>query len=541
MRPIRSRLVPLLAIAVLLLAPAAPAFAKGPLDQAAKDKIHAFASSAFDELAIPGAAVAVVDASGVVYEEGFGTTDDAGTPVTPKTPFHLASLSKQLTAIAVMQLIESGDLALDATVHSYLPWFGAQGSDTARITVKDLLAHTSGYSEAAGLTNRSDDGTDAGALERNIRRLATVPLSHPIGQFEYSNANYDALGYLVAVASGMSFEGYMAKHVFAPLGMVDSFTTEAAAAADGVAQGHYPFFGVSIKFPVGFVRGSVPSAFMASSAEDLGRVLTAHLSDGAAGGSSALSAAGWQGLRQPLVNPDPWDGYGWGWWTTPAWDAGTLVGSPNITGYDVPIMLEHTGSHSTYATGTILLPEAGYGVVVLMNRNDEAAESRFYQIHTGIASILLGRDAPIWARAARHCRSRDGGWGLVGVAHPSPLAPGSRFQTPRMARDRAPPGPAAGPRHRRHRRCVGTRAGPQPPGRDRLPRGDAPGARCRAGDRPDRDPRRRLGPGPDRAQRLGAPWSRRVSPRPAPGRRSPCRSARAGASPSNRCRRSSTR
>ena len=390
----RPRLLLAFACAALLGAPATRVLAGGPLGAKTVEQIHNFARSAFDELGVPGAAVVVVDANGVVFEEAFGTTDDAGTPVTPKTPFHLASLSKELTAIAVMQQIEAGHLALKATVHSYLDWFGAPGSDTARITVKDLLAHTSGYSEAAGLVNRTDEGTDDGALERNIRRLAQEPLDHPIGQYAYSNANYDALGYLVAHVSGMSYEAYMAKNVFGPLHMTDTFTGEADASADGVAQGHYPFFGFSVKASVGFVRGAVPSAFIASSAEDLGRVLRAHLNDGAVDGSRVLSAAGMQGLRQPLVHPDPWSGYGWGWNTYPFWDAGQLVDAPNISQYQVPVILEHTGSHSTYATAMLLLPDAGYGVVVLMNRNDEAAQSRFYQVHTGIARILLGGKAP---------------------------------------------------------------------------------------------------------------------------------------------------
>ncbi len=390
----RPSLLVALVLAAHLGTPAALVAARGPLTEKTVEQIHDFASSSFDELGIPGAVVLVVDADGIVYEEGFGTADDADTPVTPTTPFHLASLSKQLTGIAVMQLIESGDLELDATVHSYLPWFGADGSDTAKITVRDLLAHASGFSEGDGLTNRSDEGTDDGALERNIRRLAEVPLSHPIGQFEYSNANYDALGYVVAVASGMSYEDYMAERVFAPLEMVDTFTSEADASAGGVAQGHYPFFGFPIAFPVGFVRGSVPSAYIASSAEDLGRVLMAHLNDGAVGDAQVLSADGMQELRRPLIHPNPWDGYGWGWWSYPLWDAGHLVDAPTGSTYDVPVILEHGGSHSTYATGMILLPDAGYGVVVLMNHNDEGAPSRFYQIHSGIAQILAGRDAP---------------------------------------------------------------------------------------------------------------------------------------------------
>lgn len=389
----RSGLARATAAIVLLLGSQSPAAASGPLPQGTIDKIRGFVTASLDELGVPGAAVLVVDRDGILYEEGFGTADDAGTPVTPVTPFHLASLSKQLTAIAVMQLVEAGDLALAGTVHRYLPWFGAEGSETARITVRDLLAHTSGFSEGAGLANRSDAATDDGALERNVRRLAALPLAHPIGQYEYSNANYDAVGYLVAVTSGMSYEDYMAERVFTPLGMVDTYTSEADARAGGVAQGHYPFFGFSIQFPVGFVRGSVPSAYIASSAEDLGRILIAHLNDGAADWP-VLAPASWRALRQPLVHPDAWNGYGWGWWTAPLWDAGFLVDLPGGSDYEVPVMIDHTGSHSTYATAIGILPDAGYGVVVLMNRNDDAAPSRFYQLHGGIAQILLGRDAP---------------------------------------------------------------------------------------------------------------------------------------------------
>lgn len=390
----RSGVASVAATIALLLATLAPAAASVPLPKGTVDRIHEFVRSALDELGVPGAAVLVVDADGILYKEGFGTTDGAGTPITPTTPFHLASLSKQLTGIAVMQQVEAGNLVLAETVHHYLPWFGDEGSDTAAITVRDLLAHTSGLSEGDGLANRSDTGTDDGALERNVRRLALVPLSHPIGQYEYSNANYDALGYLVAVTSGMSYEDYMAQRVFEPLGMVDTHLSEADATAGGVAQGHYPFFGFSIPFPVGFVRGSVPSAYIASGAEDLGRVLMAHLSDGASAASPILAASSWQALREPLVHPDAWDGYGWGWWTAPLWDAGYLVDKPGASIYQVPVMIDHTGSHSTYATAMAILPEAGYGIVVLMNRNDEAASSRFYQVHGGIAQILLGRDAP---------------------------------------------------------------------------------------------------------------------------------------------------
>ncbi len=383
-----------LGLALALACLSAPAVAKGPLsaEMTAKvhDKVHDYVAGALAELKVPGAAVVIVGPEGIEYEEGFGSARPDGTPATPQTPFHVASLSKELTSIAVMQLIQSGDLELDATVHSYLPWFGAAGSETARITIRNLLAHTSGWSESDGLTNRIDDATDDGALERNVRRLAGIPPSHPIGQFEYSDGNYNVLGYLVAVRSGESYEEYMAEHVFTPLQMAHTHTSDSSARADGRAQGYYPFFGIPIPYDIPFARSSVPGSFIATSAEDLGHVLIAHLNDGQYAGNPVLPPGAMRQLRTPLVHPDVWNGYGWGWWTYPLWDAGHLVDAADAFRFEVPVMLEHVGRQPTYASGMLLLPMEGIGVVILMNLNDEAVPSRFTQIHLGIAQILLG-------------------------------------------------------------------------------------------------------------------------------------------------------
>jgi len=392
MRPISLLL--LLASSALLAAPGSPAMAAEPISAGKADAVRAFVRDAMDQLGVPGAAVVIVDKDGIQFAEGFGSARDDGTPVTPQTPFHIASLSKQLTSIAVMQLIESGDLALDATVHSYVSWFGAEGSETAKITVRDLLAQTSGWSGEQGLTNRLDESNTDRTLEQNVRRLSAEALDHPIGQFEYSNANYDALGYLVSVVSGLSYEDYMTDHVLGPLQMQHTHFQDTEARADGLAQGHYPFFGIPIGYEIPFVRGSVPSSFIAASAEDLGHVLIAHLNGGAYEDKHVLDAASMAELRHPLTHPDAWDGYGWGWWSYPLWDAGVLKDGPDISRYDLPVILEHNGSHATYASGMVLLPKEGIGVVVLLNMNDEAGNPRFHQVHTGIAQILLGRNAP---------------------------------------------------------------------------------------------------------------------------------------------------
>jgi CubicO group peptidase (beta-lactamase class C family) len=386
-------------LALVLACLSAPAVAKAPLSAEMNAKIHDYVANALAELKVPGAAVVIVGPEGIEYEEGFGSARPDGTRATPQTPFHVASLSKELTSIAVMQLVQSGDLELDATVHSYLAWFGAEGSDTARITIRNLLAHTSGWSESDGLTNRVDEATDDGALERNVRRLARIPPSHPIGHFEYSDGNYNVLGYLVAVRSGVSYEAYMAEHVFAPLQMTHTYTSDSAARAGGLAQGYYPFFGISIPYDIPFARSSVPGSFIATSAEDLGHVLIAHLNDGQYAGQRVLPPGAMAQLRTPLVHPDAWDGYGWGWWSYPLWDAGHLVDAAGGSDYEVPVVVEHVGLQPTYAAGMILLPEEGIGVAIVMNLDDRAVPSRFTQIHPAIAQILLGKEpSPLFAR-----------------------------------------------------------------------------------------------------------------------------------------------
>jgi CubicO group peptidase (beta-lactamase class C family) len=365
-----------------------------PLDDDTARAVRDYVGSVLDELGVPGAAVVIVRRDGIAFGEGFGMADGDGRAVTPQTPFHIASVSKQLTAIGVMQLIDDGALSLDAAVHDYVPWFGSEGSQTARITVRDLLAHTSGWTERDGLANRTDQSADEGALERNVRRLAEVAASHPIGEFEYSNANYDVLGYLISVAAGTSYEAYMQDHVLTPLGMANTHLSDADARAGDVAQGHYPFLGIPIAWDLAFVRGSLPSAYVAASAEDLGHVLIAHLNQGRYGDDEVLSPEALAELEQPLVEPSVGNGYGWGWWSYPLYDAGVLHTDADPPRYDAPIVLEHGGSHNTYASGMLLLREAGYGIVVLLNLNDEAAPSRFYQLHFGIAEILLGLEPP---------------------------------------------------------------------------------------------------------------------------------------------------
>ena len=248
--------------------------------------------------------------------------------MTPETPFHLASVSKAITGLAVMQLVEAGQLDLDTPLGSSSLGLGWDNLPASEVTVSNLLSHTSGWTEIDGLVNRINPDLRTEALEANARRIAATPLSHPIGEFEYSNANYDVLGYLVERASGLKFADYLKANVFAPLAMTHSFATEAEATAAGVAEGNYPFFGINRRHPLdGSSRAACLQHFWRR-AHRTWAISSSRISMKAASSAgTVLSPTGMATVQRPITNPSgAWEGYAMGWWVFPLWSAGHLTG-----------------------------------------------------------------------------------------------------------------------------------------------------------------------------------------------------------------------
>lgn len=382
-----------IAFGMLALVPAS-VLAADPLDPETAATIRSYVEDELAALNVPGAAVAIVRDDQVVFAEGFGRADDEGRAVTAQTPFDLASVSKSLTALAVMRQVEAGNLALDAAVREYLPWFGDEQPQLAEVTVRDLFGHLGGWTIGVGQANLADtyDGSDA--IERNVRRLAATQPALAPGTFEYSNANYDVLAYLVEVVAGAPFAEVIARDVFMPLDMRHSHASRAGAEADGLAAGYYPFMGIPVAYEVPYVPGGAGSGFLFASAEDLAHALILHLNEGRYAETQVLSPELVAELHRPISRPDPYSGYSGGLVSYPLWAAGSLATDADPPSYRVPVMYEHGGDHASTATSILFLPEERWGVVVLLNMNDSAAPSRFHQLHTGIATLLLGSEPP---------------------------------------------------------------------------------------------------------------------------------------------------
>ncbi|HEY9662372.1 MAG TPA: serine hydrolase domain-containing protein [Allocoleopsis sp.] len=207
-------------------------------------KIDRFITHQMTTQHIPGLALAITHENQVLHVKGYGRAN-AHEPVTPQTQLPIASLSKSFTAVAVLQLVEAGQINLDAPVKQYLPEFTLADPKTAdQITIRHLLNHTSGL---------SDFGFSEALLPQpttNAERVKSLDAAHPVAapgtEFHYFNPNYDVLARIVEVVSGQSFGEYLRSRLFTPLQMFQTFhattMTEAQQQGDRLATGHLMAF-----------------------------------------------------------------------------------------------------------------------------------------------------------------------------------------------------------------------------------------------------------------------------------------------------------
>lgn len=211
--------------------------AKAGMDPATIQRLNARLKEFVDQGYIPGV-VALVQRKGVTATvEAYGWQDTAAkTPMKPDSIFQIMSMTKPVTGVAVMMLVEEGKIRLTDPVEKILPEFAGQWllvSQTAgervlrrpsrAITVRDLMTHTSGMpggpSSGAGNLMVTMDRT----LEEAVHIYSQQPLEfEPGSKWMYSNTGIATLGRIVEVVSGMPFEKFLAERIFKPLDMKDS-------------------------------------------------------------------------------------------------------------------------------------------------------------------------------------------------------------------------------------------------------------------------------------------------------------------------------
>jgi len=199
-------------------------------DDAALDAIAAYAPRAMGEQGTPGLSIAITDRTHTLRIITLGVANrDTQAPVTPQTRFAIGSITKSMTALALLELVDRHRLELDAPVRRYLPWFAIR-SLGGPILVRELLSHTAGIPD--------DYAAEPGYIYDVLALRSATTLFAPDTAWSYSNDGFAAAGAILAQLDRRSWAESIEARVMAPLGMAQSspvFTPEAMA---GVATGY---------------------------------------------------------------------------------------------------------------------------------------------------------------------------------------------------------------------------------------------------------------------------------------------------------------
>jgi CubicO group peptidase (beta-lactamase class C family) len=344
--------------------------------------IDTYVEEQMHHLSIPGVSMAIVEGDRLVHYRGFGRAQPDGEAPTLQTTFFIGSVTKSITALAIMQLVEAGKVELDAPVQRYLPWFRvADYEASTQITVQHLLNHTSGLSMVQGqqILSELDEGPDA--MVSQLRALSTVRLSHPVGQvFAYNNTNYNLLGLIIEATSSDSYSNYVQEHIFKPLAMRHSYFSKTVAQQNNLAMGHRYWFGFPIPTPnLPQPIGSLPSGQLISCAEDLAHFLIAQLNGGRYGNVQILSEAGIDAMHRGSVEMIEMGlsigKYGMGW-------ESRVEGNTTL--------VSHSGIVPEFGAFAGLIPDQKKGIILLYNVNHALIKLTFDEFGVGATERLAG-------------------------------------------------------------------------------------------------------------------------------------------------------
>ncbi len=269
---------------------------------------------------LPGLAIGVVEDGRLVYAHGFGVMNinEPNRPVTPKTLFHMASITKLFVGTSIMQLWEQGRVDLDKPVVTYLPYFRLADPRYKTITVRQMLRHVSGMPDVEDYEWEKPQYDD-GALERYVRSLTGKKLRwDPGSKFAYSNMAYEVLGDLIAEISGMSFDGYVDANILKPLGMSSSTLLYKQTDPAKLAAGHTRKKNGPVKvvehYP--YNRAHSPSSNLHSNVADMARWAMASLNRGEFDGRRILKASTYDLMWTPDQSGGPATVVGLSWFVS---------------------------------------------------------------------------------------------------------------------------------------------------------------------------------------------------------------------------------
>ena len=310
------------------------------VDAAFKDVVHKDTS---------GAAVLVARNGKILFQKGYGLANlEDRVAVTPETKFRIGSITKQFTAAAILKLREQGKLNLDDKLSKFIPGF-PRGDE---VTIHQLLTHTSGIHDYVAKPDFLETVTVPVTTEAFIESFKNDPYDFDPGKkWRYSNSGYFLLGYIVEKVSGLSYDDFLRKNLFDPLGMKNTGVHHATDVLEHEAQGYsYPEgkvkkalnWDMSRAGGAGAIYSTVTDLFRWNEAVFHGKVL-----------SEASLEAAFTPVKTPENEGERIEGgYGYGWAIS------KLRGLKEIS---------HGGTMHGFTTFLLRVPREEFTVVVLAN------------------------------------------------------------------------------------------------------------------------------------------------------------------------------
>jgi CubicO group peptidase (beta-lactamase class C family) len=300
---------------------------------------------------LPAFSISLVDDQEIVWAKGFGMADPvANIPATAETVYRIGSVSKLFTDIGIMQLVERGEMDIDAPITDYLPNFTPKNPYDRPITLRQLMSHRSGLIREPPIGNYFDT-TEPSLAETIASVNPTTLVYEPETKIKYSNAGIAAVGLALEETQGESFPQYLKRAVLKPIGMANSSFAPEEAIMSKLAKAYmWTLDGQTFRAPT-FELGMAPCGCMYSTVIDLGLFLSTLFNGGMGSQGRMLQPETLEKMWTPqYARPGVKQGYGIGF------GIGELEGHRRVG---------HGGAIYGFATQLFGLPDAKIGVAAV--------------------------------------------------------------------------------------------------------------------------------------------------------------------------------
>lgn len=372
------------------------ALSDGLYAQLSSKEVDQLAENVIEKFNLAGMAIGIVKDGEVIHSKGYGVSSvKSGKKTSSKTLFGIASNSKAFTSAALAILVEQGKIGWHDKVVDYLPEFKMYNDYvTTNFNIQDLLTHRSGLGIGAGDLMFIPPGADFTIEDILTGFQYFEPQSDFRASYDYDNLLYIIAGELIARVSGMSWEEFMDKNIFTPLGMNNAYgSVFGIKDNNNLSIPHLLVDGKLTEIAHSVEIGNGAAGGIYASVEDLCRWMLVHLNQGKYGNdlskqlfTGRSQREMWRIFNSYVTHPNKrynihFSGYGLGW------ELADIRGN---------MVVHHGGLLPGMASQTLIVPDLNLGIVVLINTADKVGFSPVDVVAYTIFDSYLGLEDNDW-------------------------------------------------------------------------------------------------------------------------------------------------